>query len=482
MKKFTKKTTAIMLAVMMLVAVVPSVAFADEPAKSPEMIIRTDSDYHTNGEEFTAEVWVYNADFNVAGFAVSYDSEGSKLSDEDDFYNTVDFNEYHSGKGIFECVPNSVVIKKGTVATAFYVSQMATQSPVVPSATNENAKEIRTGSEGLLIATIKFKATKDAPTKIGFTKIPSHADFDKKAYVLGYKGNTLDDVKLSVEYGKTPYADAESFKEAVDAIGEVTLEKETAINAAYSAYEDLSETSKALSADKKAELDKKKAEYDDLVSQMGDSEVAKKVIDHLKELETMQPDNTGEMQSAIDVISKEYEELTENQKAIVNEAVDAGKIISDAKERLASYLEEIKYEKAVTAMQEVQADSEITLEDKQKVYTAKTLYDELSDGQKAKIDEKLLEALNAALETIKELEEGDKPDYLIGDVNNDGKINALDATQILRHANNKPSSIDSLSEEEAMGRCDTNGDNKINALDATQILRYANNKPSALKK
>ena len=142
MTKFTKKTTAIILAVMMLVAVVPSVAFADEPAKSPEMIIRTDSDYHTNGEEFTAEVWVYNADFNVAGFAVNYDSEGVNLSDEDDFYNTVDFREYHSGKGIFGCIDNSIDAENGTILAALYVSEMATESPVVTSLTNKNAKEL----------------------------------------------------------------------------------------------------------------------------------------------------------------------------------------------------------------------------------------------------------------------------------------------------------------------------------------------------
>ena len=71
--------------------------------------------------------------------------------------------------------------------------------------------------------------------------------------------------------------------------------------------------------------------------------------------------------------------------------------------------------------------------------------------------------------------------YLLGDVNKDGKINALDATQILRYANNKASVIASMSEEEAKGRADVNKDGKINALDATQILRYANNKASVLK-
>ena len=72
-------------------------------------------------------------------------------------------------------------------------------------------------------------------------------------------------------------------------------------------------------------------------------------------------------------------------------------------------------------------------------------------------------------------------EYLLGDVNGDGKINALDATQILRYANNKSSVIAAMSDAEAKGKADVNKDGKINALDATQILRYANNKSSILK-
>ena len=72
--------------------------------------------------------------------------------------------------------------------------------------------------------------------------------------------------------------------------------------------------------------------------------------------------------------------------------------------------------------------------------------------------------------------------YKTGDVNGDEKINALDATQILRYANNKSSVLTSMDESEMYGRADVTGDGKINALDATQILRYANNKSSVLSK
>ena len=72
--------------------------------------------------------------------------------------------------------------------------------------------------------------------------------------------------------------------------------------------------------------------------------------------------------------------------------------------------------------------------------------------------------------------------YFLGDVNSDGKVNALDATQILRYANNKSSVLTGcVKGDEKFLSADVNKDGKINALDATQILRYANNKSSVLK-
>ena len=73
-------------------------------------------------------------------------------------------------------------------------------------------------------------------------------------------------------------------------------------------------------------------------------------------------------------------------------------------------------------------------------------------------------------------------EYMLGDVTGDGKVNALDATQILRYANNKSSVLTTMDDNEKYGRADVTGDKKINALDATQILRYANNKSSVLSK
>lgn len=77
------------------------------------------------------------------------------------------------------------------------------------------------------------------------------------------------------------------------------------------------------------------------------------------------------------------------------------------------------------------------------------------------------------------------PEYLLGDVNLDGVVNALDATQILRYSNSKQSTF-SAADDATLALLkkigDVNLDGTVNALDATQILRYANGKSSVLTK
>ncbi|MBQ8830147.1 MAG: hypothetical protein IJ017_00940 [Oscillospiraceae bacterium] len=59
----------------------------------------------------------------------------------------------------------------------------------------------------------------------------------------------------------------------------------------------------------------------------------------------------------------------------------------------------------------------------------------------------------------------------IGDVNGDGKINAVDAALTYKYVNNKTA----LTEEQLLA-ADVNGDGKVNAVDAALIYKYVNNK------
>ncbi len=57
---------------------------------------------------------------------------------------------------------------------------------------------------------------------------------------------------------------------------------------------------------------------------------------------------------------------------------------------------------------------------------------------------------------------------LWGDANDDGRVNAMDATLVARHAVGSYTLSD-----EAMYLCDVNGDGRLNAMDATLIARFA---------
>ena len=75
------------------------------------------------------------------------------------------------------------------------------------------------------------------------------------------------------------------------------------------------------------------------------------------------------------------------------------------------------------------------------------------------------------------VELGQQKLWLYGDVTYDGKVNAVDATQILRYVVKKRSF-----DKEQLSVADVNQDKKTNAVDATQIKRYVVKKSSALDK
>jgi len=480
MKKFSKKTTAFILAVMMLLTFVPSISFADEPA-APMMILRMETDYFKAGDEVNAELWVYNATFNTAGFALKFDTQSVKLVDGEDFYESVVFEEYNKGEGIFNLWEQTAVTdnENGLVKGILYVSPMAQDAPSIVSPTNKDAREAKVGSDGYKLAEIKFSALKDGTADISFTTIKNDADFSDRAYALGYKGETPHDVELSVEYSETPKADAEEFAQTVKNIGEVTLEDEKAVNNAFSAYENLSALSKELAKEAKSELDEKKAALDKILAELGDEQIAEKFLSDLEALKNTEGD-LAELETGLSTVKDAYAALTEAQKAIVDAKADVDDIFAQVQAKIDSEREAINLKNAKKAMQEIVEKGEVTIEDADAVKAAKALYDSLSDESKSQISADLVKALEDAVKKIEELEKDlIKP----GDVNGDNFVNALDATQILRFANGKSSVLSGAEKDSVLYKAaDVNSDGLVNALDATQILRYANGKSSVLTK
>ena len=60
--------------------------------------------------------------------------------------------------------------------------------------------------------------------------------------------------------------------------------------------------------------------------------------------------------------------------------------------------------------------------------------------------------------------------WLLGDVNGDGRVNAMDCTRLLMHVNK----TQSLSDPYALKCADVNGDSRLNAMDCTRLLTHVN--------
>lgn len=60
--------------------------------------------------------------------------------------------------------------------------------------------------------------------------------------------------------------------------------------------------------------------------------------------------------------------------------------------------------------------------------------------------------------------------HLLGDVNGDGRVNAMDYTRLLKHVNE----TQLLTDAYALKCSNVNGDNRVNAMDYTRLLKHVN--------
>ncbi len=474
MKKFSKKTVALALVVAMLLASIPSLAFADDPA-DPMMIMKMDSDYHKKGDEITVEIWVYNASFNVAGFCLEYDSSSVRPKNENKFFDSVFYDDYSAGKGIFDYA--NATIADSQIKAVLYVNPNAVDAPAVVAEDNKNAKELRIGNDGYNLAQIKFVAQSDGTPKIEFATSKGDADFDKRTYALGYKGQTPENAKTSVTHAQTPAKDAATLEEMIASVGSVEISDEKAITAAVEYYNSLSGLSKELAAKSKATLDEMISELDALLESMGDEDIAKKVSDMLISLSKTEETDILRLEAEVSAAKKAYNALTDAQKALVNSTADAEKIISEAQAKLDKLIDEENTEKTISAIESIADIKEITVDNISQIKAAKALYDSLSETGKARVGEELKKVLDDAMDAVEKIE---KELVKMGDVDGDGEVSAKDATQILRHINGKVSALSAEGADTALLEkiADVDSDGEVSAKDVTQILRHINGKTS----
>ncbi|MEE0957652.1 MAG: dockerin type I domain-containing protein [Ruminococcus sp.] len=336
---------------------------------------------------------------------------------------------------------------------------------------------------------------------------------DQKALITGDTLTKLTDAEAALA---TVLADKEAADDVISKINalpakdDVTLDDETDITAARSAFNGLSVAQKgyvdaatqtkltdaeaglaAVKADKKAADDVKamidalpetitlndktdveaaRKAYDDLTDKQKafvDADTLKKLTDAEKDIEVekvkeminnLPAEVTLDNVNDVVATSEAYENLTDAQRAKID-ANAVKKLVTAANaavKLLADYKEAEKVANQINALPE-----NISVVNKDAVVAAREAYNALTDDQKALIDEATYNKLTDAEAAM------DDPYYLIGDVDGNGTVNINDATAIQKYL------AGLLELDETQIKCaDTNADGNVTIGDATMIQKY----------
>ena len=272
-----------------------------------------------------------------------------------------------------------------------------------------------------------------------------------------------DKIKLALD--ENAIAEAEKFAEdeaAADAVEDIirnlpaaediTLDDKEAVEEARAAYDALTHDQKLLvNLTDRIDLVRAEAAIKKLENDVNAAETVAAIIEDLPEAEDVTLDDARDILAA----RAAYEALTDDQKALIDE--DTLKKLTDAEDAL---LDNAAAEIVKAMINSLPDADDVTMNDKPAIEAARAAYDNLTDAQKAKIDEDTYKKLTDAEEALNSL-------FLLGDVDNDGEVTALDATWIQRLNADMELGIE-INEKAA----DVDGDGEITVLDATLIQRY----------
>ncbi len=300
---------------------------------------------------------------------------------------------------------------------------------------------------------------------------------DQKGYVTNYDKLQKAEADYEAELNKLPPEVLEAIEkvhaliEALPAPTQVTLDDETAIGAAKEAYNALGEYVGLVHP----ECDSKLVECEIVWKQLYEQNElnkanAKKVVEMIEALPTP-TDVTVEDEQAINDARDAYDALSDEAKALIVleipeklEAVEAA--LAVAKDKAAAKAVEDLIDALPTPTDVTGTD--LSDEEKQAVQDAQEAFDGLTDAQKEYISQSKKDKLTALVEIVNFVP---APDYTLGDVNADGKVDAKDALEVLKFAVGKTE----LTETQQLA-AEVVGDDAINAKDALEILKFAVNK------
>ena len=347
------------------------------------------------------------------------------------------------------------------------------------AAATAEANTFKTAHATILAKTVDTVASSDLPAiTTALTAYDELSDAAKAKLVDGEKSllyalkAKAEEIKAAEEADAAATAEANTFKtthatilaKTVDTVASSDL---PAITTALTAYEELSDAAKAKLVDgEKSLLDALKAKAEEIkAAEEADAAATAEANTFKTAHATILGKTTETITSsdlpAITAALTAYEELSDAAKA---KLVDGEKSLLDA---LKAKAEEIKAAEEADAAATAEANTfktthatilgktteTVTSSDLPAITAALAAYEELSDAAKAKLvdgEKSLLDALKAKAE---------EPQYIMGDVNGDGKITAQDLTMLTNRI------LGTTSPAFVEAAADINGDGKITAQD-----------------
>ncbi len=259
-------------------------------------------------------------------------------------------------------------------------------------------------------------------------------------------------------------ADQEAAQVVIDKIAAlpeiIVLEDEGAIAQARGMFEELTADQKGYVTNL-SELEKAEA---DLVG-LKEKAAAQNVVDLINALPTPS-DVAAEDEEAINDAREAYDALSDFAKALIPYS------LVEKLEQCEAALVVVKDQAAAKAVEDMidalVTPTDVTVEDVQAVLAAEEAFNGLTDAQKEYVSQAAKDKLAALVEIVIFVP---APSFTLGDVNDDGKIDAKDALEVLKFAVDKTE----LTEVQQLA-AEVVGDDDINAKDALEILKFAVNK------
>ncbi len=197
-------------------------------------------------------------------------------------------------------------------------------------------------------------------------------------------------------------------------------------------------------------------------SDTNDNQAAQAVVDMISLLNVQTLDDEADVLAARNA----YNDLTDAQKQLVSN-LDRLQAAEEAIEQLKVEAENLAADKAAAKAVDdiIEALDVKSLDDEPAVIAAREVYEALTESQKGYITK--LERLEAAEQAIQDLKNATPPVVILyGDVDEDGKVSATDALEILKSVVGNVT----LTDQQKI-LADVDGDKKLSSVDALLILK-----------